>query len=396
MNLSLLKSNEPKATAPEEQKTNDVGHVSDSDVSASESLDPKVNLILDQARWAPSGDNTQPWRFEIAGPRYIMVHGHDTRDHCVYDLDGHASQQAIGALLETLSIAASVYGWRSDIERLPEQPDTQPTFCVRFVEDPAVQPNPLADVIQQRVTQRRRMRTTKLSDVQKTTLWDALPPGYSVQFLDSAADRRRMAKLLYDSAKIRLIMREAYEVHRSVIEWKSRYSDDRIPDQAVGLSPLSLPFMRWAMKSWSRIQTLNRFFAGTVLPRIELDLLPGYFCGAHFFLFADEPPQTLDDYVEAGRALQRFWLAATRAGLQFQPAATPMIFSSYVRHNVRFSTNDAATERAKQIAARLGNVIGPDRLSHLTFMGRIGHGRAPRSRSLRLPMQRLFNKERSA
>jgi nitroreductase len=23
--------------------------------------------ILDLARWAPSGDNTQPWRFEIKG-----------------------------------------------------------------------------------------------------------------------------------------------------------------------------------------------------------------------------------------------------------------------------------------------------------------------------------------
>ena len=35
--------------------------------------------LLDLARWAPSGDNTQPWRFEIAGEGHIVVHGHDTR-----------------------------------------------------------------------------------------------------------------------------------------------------------------------------------------------------------------------------------------------------------------------------------------------------------------------------
>lgn len=364
---------------------------------AGAALDPKVSLVLDQARWAPSGDNTQPWRFEAIGQRYIMVHGRDTRDHCVYDLDGRASQQAIGAMLETLSIAASTYGWRADIERLPEQPDTQPTFSVRFVEDPAVTPDPLADVIQQRVTQRRCMRTKPLTQQQRDALWDALPPGFTVHFLGSAADRRRMAKLLFDSAKIRLITREAYEVHRSVIEWKTRFSDDRIPDQAVGLNPMSLPLMRWAMKKWSRIQILNRFFAGTVLPRVELDFLPGYFCGAHFFILADNPPRTLDDMIAAGRALQRFWLTATRVGLQFQPAATPMIFSNYVRDNVTFTNNPAATTRAQQIAQRLGSILGPniqdDAMQRLTFMGRLGHGKTPRSRSLRLPMNELMKGE---
>jgi len=50
---------------------------------------PVIEQILDQARWAPSGDNTQPWRFEIKGPLHVVVHGSDTRRHCVYDLDGH-------------------------------------------------------------------------------------------------------------------------------------------------------------------------------------------------------------------------------------------------------------------------------------------------------------------
>ena len=28
-----------------------------------------VEQVLDLARWAPSGDNTQPWRFDITGER---------------------------------------------------------------------------------------------------------------------------------------------------------------------------------------------------------------------------------------------------------------------------------------------------------------------------------------
>ncbi len=40
--------------------------------------------ILELGRWAPSGDNTQPWRFEIAEDGLIRIHGFDTRDEVVY------------------------------------------------------------------------------------------------------------------------------------------------------------------------------------------------------------------------------------------------------------------------------------------------------------------------
>ena len=61
--------------------------------------------VLAIARWAPSGDNTQVWRFEIVGPESFRVHTHDTRERVVYDLDGRASQLAVGALLENVHLA---------------------------------------------------------------------------------------------------------------------------------------------------------------------------------------------------------------------------------------------------------------------------------------------------
>jgi nitroreductase len=48
--------------------------------------------ILDLARWAPSGDNSQPWRFEVLSDDHVAVHAFDTRRDCVHDLEGHASQ----------------------------------------------------------------------------------------------------------------------------------------------------------------------------------------------------------------------------------------------------------------------------------------------------------------
>ena len=72
---------------------------------------------------------------------------------------------------------------------------------------------------------------------------------------------------------------------------------------------------------------LNSYFAGAWMPRIQPDLVPALRCAAHFVIVADEVPETIDDYLNGGRALQRFWLTAAKLGLQFQPEMTPLIFS---------------------------------------------------------------------
>src|SRR5436309_11549828 len=88
--------------------------------------------VLDLARWAPSGDNTQPWRFAIDADDKITVFGHDTRAHCVYDLDGHPSQISLGALLETIALAATRFGLSTRITRREGLPEERPVFDVSF------------------------------------------------------------------------------------------------------------------------------------------------------------------------------------------------------------------------------------------------------------------------
>src|SRR5512135_2537436 len=110
--------------------------------------------ILELARWAPSGDNTQPWRFEVIDDHHFIVHAFDTRDHCVYDLDGHPSQIALGTLLETLAIAASAHGLRAAFTRRSDAPDTHPEYRVELTMDKQLSTDPLLPFVKQRSVQR--------------------------------------------------------------------------------------------------------------------------------------------------------------------------------------------------------------------------------------------------
>jgi len=348
-----------------------------------------IEQILDLARWAPSGDNTQPWRFEIVDDYNIVVHGFDTRDHCVYDLDGRPSQIALGALLETISIAATKHSLLAIITRRVEMPETTPTFNIRFIPDKNLKPDPLVPYIPCRSVQRRAMRTTPLSQSAKEALAAAIGKKYTILWLEGGANRLAVARLMFNNAKLRLTMPEAYSVHRDIIKWQARFSEDKVPDQALGLDAITLKLMRWVMGSWQRVDFFNTYLGGHLVPRIEMDLVPGYFCAAHFAIQADEAPRTIDHYVDAGRAVQRFWLTATSLGLQLQPEITPLIFSRYVREGRAFCRLPGAMETATKLSARLSGLFRNNTVGQAVFLGRIGNGRSAASRSLRLPVKKL-------
>lgn len=348
-----------------------------------------LDQLLDQVRWAPSGDNTQPWRFERLGPTQVRIHGFDTRDHCVYDLDGHPSQISFGTLIETLAIAAASRAWQLTVDRMDFSQETRPRFDLSLQPANAASQQVLAAQIEKRSVQRRPLKRIPLTQDEKLALRDCLPTGMDVHWLDSGFDRLKTAKLLFHSAKLRLTIEEAYQVHRDIIEWHAQFSADKVPDQALGASPGTVLLMRQVMKSWQRVKFFNTFLAGTWAPRIELDFIPSICCAGHFVIHSTKSPQTPQDYVEAGRTIQRFWLQASALQLQLQPEVTPLVFSRYSRERRAFSTAPHAAPMADAIRQRLERLIGSELSARAVFMGRLGHGKAPQARSLRKPLDQL-------
>ena len=232
------------------------------------------------------------------------------------------------------------------------------------------------------------MTRRALAPAQKSAL-EAVAAPFRVLWLDDKPRQKALAHLASCYAKIRLTIPEAFEVHRKVIEWRARYSNDRIPDQAIGLDEPTLKLMRWAMKSWKRVDFMNRYLAGTLMPRLQLELKPGRNAAGYVSLLAPEPLRTIDDFVAAGRAMQRFWLTLTRLGLQFQPQMAPLIFDSYVREEIGFTAKRDALMAAKELSPRLAAVLGP---GNHAFLGRIGVGMTPRARSLRRPLSDFLPK----
>ena len=102
-----------------------------------------VIRILNLARWTPSGDNTQPWRFEIIDDYRIVVHIQYTQEMVVYDLHDQNTLLAIGALLLTMELAATSEGCQMHVHQRKHVQGKLLAIDIRFSLDQTIQVDPL-------------------------------------------------------------------------------------------------------------------------------------------------------------------------------------------------------------------------------------------------------------
>ena len=361
-----------------------------------------LERILELARWAPSGDNVQPWRFQILDPvagtaadieRVMVRLPVATGDNPYEYKDGQPTLLSAGMLLETMRIAAS--GFERSFEwRYQGQTGNGHLIEARFTRQPRLSRDPLFPYIRIRSVDRRPYKSKKLDRNAKQVLDACLGDSARIHWYEDRAARWRIARLSALATDIRLRMPEAYEVHRSMLDWTRPLSPDGIPASAVGLDGLTRRLMRWAMRDWSRVDFLNRYLGGTGIPQCQMDLVPGMQCAAHFTISWKSPPQP-DDRILAllrlGQDLQRFWLTATQLGLVMQPNLAPLCLAHYARNDIPFTRDPAIRRKADALASRM-SALHEENDDNLVFLGRLGWPKSRRvaTRSVRRPLSELL------
>ena len=116
-------------------------------------LPPTIQKILEYGCMAPSGDNSQPWRFKI-DKRTVHIFNEPSSDESLYNFRQQASYVAHGALAENILIAAPPLGYSAQLAFFPEA--TNANYVARVTFEPAVsRGDPLFDAIPKRTTNRK-------------------------------------------------------------------------------------------------------------------------------------------------------------------------------------------------------------------------------------------------
>lgn len=345
--------------------------------------------IMELARWAPSGDNTQVWRFEFLDTDRVRVHGRDTADEFgAFDWDGIPSQVSLGCLIETAAQAATLQACRVDVNWLPDPAPHRYLFELHFIHDAAVLPSPLADCIIGRSVQRHALSRRALRSSEKQAIEEAAGE-FTVLWLEGK-QRTAAARLNYDFSGPRLTMPEAYPSLAAALDLDAdaRFSHDRMPAATLPMDALQRRFIVWALKRWERVQRMNTLF-GTALIRLQLDLIPALRCAAHIALIAPHLPRSRDDHVAACRAFQRLWLTAEHLGLRLHPEYTPVEFSRHIWEGVELTRKKSIQARVEQLAGDFAFLLSRIAVQRCVMLLRLGAGKPSHARALRLSLADL-------
>ena len=160
-----------------------------------------IKKILNTAVWAPSGDNSQPWRFEVRD-RIIDVFCLPEKDNPIFNYRNRGTYLANGALIENIVIAASHEGYATEVKIFPDSANPKHIAQIELTSsDPKAEP--LYNYILKRASNRKFYQKNKtLSLEQKNTLLQASAAFAEVKtvFIE---EKKPCLKLARQSVKMR-------------------------------------------------------------------------------------------------------------------------------------------------------------------------------------------------
>lgn len=271
---------------------------------------------------APSGDNLQPWSFEIDGDKLLLRHDAQ-RDQSLFNVRQLASFIALGAVVENLAIAATKENFHAKIAYFPDIQDEGLVAHIDFEHGSSV--DPLVNYLEKRCTNRKPYARRALDEAAKKQLAVDLTrfPGIGVSWLYDKTDLKKVGQIV---AKADRLLFENPLIHGhlfSTIRWNQTEvegTQDGLPIETLELGTLGSRAFR-ALRRWTVVRLLNGIGFSAVASKQSAMLIRGSSAAA----LVTAPNVTPISFMRVGQVLQRLWLVATSADLALQPM-TAIVF----------------------------------------------------------------------
>ena len=340
--------------------------------------------LVGAAAQAPSADNMQAWEFARRGDEIDVFAVR--RRVLPTDCGGMFAWIGLGAALENLVLVAAREGLTARVGYEPAPRADERAAVVRLA--PGATDGRLADCIEKRATNRRPYDPAPLESALLTRLTaEARGLDAGVHWATGPAALARMAQLEARSTYIRL---EHKPLHDEVFE-VLRFTRGHVETTRYGLdfrtleTPGVIVFLASLLRRWS----VNAVVARLGIHRLVARLLASRVRQAGALALITARRRDPAGYMEAGRALQRVWLAGTALGLAAQP------FGALPQYLTKEAVEPAFFERhAAVIAGHRGpfwSIFPGARDEHPAIVLRVGHARGePTCRSVRLKPAELI------
>jgi nitroreductase len=271
-------------------------------------LAPWLESLLSDAARAPSSHNSQPWTLTLVSEKRWALAIERSRRLATVDPQDREAWISLGAFCAALETSAAARGLRADLAGLDSAGDT----AVIALSARAPDSDWLASLRARRCL-RRNLRAVAVPP----QLWQAAQARspMACRFFAFPSDEARLIAARTVEAEI--VQQGMDAVWQELADW-IRWSPAAERKTPSGLTPagmeLPLPVRLWVAAAYDRGDVVGVDFRLHSLQSCRRRVEEG----AGWLVIAT-PTDDRSAWLEAGRALQRVWLTATRLGLALHP-----------------------------------------------------------------------------
>jgi len=333
-----------------------------------------INKILEAAVQAPSGDNVQPWEFQVSEDfSKIKLYNLPEKDDSYYNFNQIASYIAHGAVIENIVIASRYLGCQSQVNLFPDDNELD-LVAIIDLSPVKTQYQQMYAAIFGRCTNRFQYKSVDVTEEMLGKLCA------SVKEIDSAS-----VNLIYQQNEINELSKELMINDRLVFErkdihhylfdkirWNKKQIEltmDGMPVDTLGLNSmekLTFPLMRF----WWIVKTANYFGLSRII-----GLKCWWNCRAASILgMVSIKGNDRYAFVQGGRAMQLVWLEATLQGLSLQPICGLTLLINRLKLNKLEGFSIKHKQLVQRSAKVLPELFRVDKNETLIMGFRLGRG----------------------
>jgi len=349
--------------------------------------------LLEAAILAPTPDNNQPWRFVSHEDAFYVCL--DSTRALPSDVHGMFDLVGLGAAIENASLAAGEAGCQLRLALDPRElpppadPTIRPIAAIRI--KPGGSPDPLYRYISHRCTNRKPYCRQALPADTLLRLAGTISgyPEVQLDWVASRRDIRRIAWLVAAGDRFRFqyqpFHKEIYRQLRFTAQ-EAAETGDGLDIRTLELPPGAATLLRF-LRSWRRMVWVRRL---GLLPLLTIPSLVSVIRSGAIGVLSVPAPAT-ENYLTAGRAFERIWLAATAEGLALQPLGSLPIFLAQWEQLAGQNLSPADQRLAQRIPRRLETIVPRLAGRTLLMLFRVGYAPSPSARSLRRPLTAVLD-----
>ena len=340
-----------------------------------------LNEIINAAIYAPSGDNSQPWEFVVNGD-VIELYNNPDKDNPVFNFKQRGSLVAHGAAIENISIAALNFGYKANIEILPDPQDSNFVAKIKFEPLENKSPHPLYKFIFQRATNRKPYSLDLLTVEQKNQLTKLTESfqGLNLLLAEQPEEKSVLGRASSIAEQTMLTYKPLHNYFFHSVRWNQAQQDQHRSGLFIKTMELAPPqkLVFKLLSSWPFAKLANKV------------KIPQFIASENAKVYAQSAAigvivaqnNNPEQFILTGRLLQQIWITITSWGLSLQPIAGSLYLNQRLEENsvegLSFDQQQGIIKAVTNIKKIYGNPPGV-----ITMMFRMGAGGEPSARSSR-------------